>query len=66
MMEVVFPTPLPHTHRHNETLCLDVTFDANDTTYKVCEWAHDGSGILYQVVAGPFFNNLYLLAGIFT
>ena len=60
------PFLMPPSLRHNQTLCMDVTFEDNDTTYEVCEWAHDGSGLVYQVVAGPVFNNLYPLAGIFT
>lgn len=42
----------------------DVTY-GNDT-YFICEYNHDGSGLLYQIVAGPVFNNLYPLAGFFT
>ena len=41
-------------------------FENNGTEYSVCRWWWDGTGILYQVVAGPVFNNLYPLAGIFT
>ena len=53
-------------HRDNVTLCRNITFEANGSIYEACEWAHDGSGLLYQIVAGPVFNNLYPLAGIFT
>lgn len=65
-------TPLPSlsstlsSHRHNEDACYNVTFTANGSVYEACEWAHSGSGLLYQIVAGPVFNNLYPLAGIFT
>lgn len=52
--------------RDNITACLDLTFEVNGSIYEPCEWAHDGSGLLYQIVAGPVFNNLYPLAGIFT
>ena len=57
-------TPSPH--RDNSSACLDLIFEGNGTIYEPCEWAHDGSGLLYQIVAGPVFNNLYPLAGIFT
>ena len=58
-----------HTHRHNETNCLDLPeliLHIGNEEYEVCEWAYSGSGLLYQIVAGPVFNNLYPLAGIFT
>jgi MFS family permease len=50
----------------NESLCLDYVHTLpNNETVPVCGWDHDGStGILYQVLAGPVFNNLYPLAGI--
>lgn len=32
----------------------------------MCEYNYSGSGLTYQVVAGPVFNNLYPLAGLFT
>lgn len=31
-----------------------------------CRWWWSGEGLVYQVVAGPVFNNLYPLAGVFT
>ena len=59
--------------RLNETLCMysyNVTFDyetENKTVNgSICQWWWDGSGLLYQIVAGPVFNNLYILAGVFT
>ena len=59
-------------HRSNGSFCVngDAVVFYNDTlmndTINVCEFNHDGSGLLYQVVAGPVFNNLYPLAGLFT
>ena len=55
--------------RTDEEACLNLTdlkFDWHGEEYNACEWWFDGSGLLYQVVAGPVFNNLYILAGIFT
>ena len=40
--------------------------ESNDTILHVCEFHHSGSGLTYQIVAGPVFNNLYPLAGLFT
>lgn len=42
---------------HNET---------DNSTVHVCEYSHTGTGLVYQIVAGPVFNNLYPLAGLFT
>ena len=36
-----------------------------NTTSYACQWWWDGSGLAYQILAGPVFNNLYVLAGIF-
>lgn len=41
-------------------------FNWKGETFDACEWANSGTGILYEVVAGPVFNNLYIVAGIFT
>ena len=30
-----------------------------------CKYDYDGTGLLYQLVAGPLFNNIYIIAGIF-
>ena len=46
-------------HRSEES-CLE---EGNNVT---CRWAHTGAGLTYQIVAGPVFNNLYPLAGLFT
>lgn len=43
-----------------------MTFEYNGTEVSVCHWWYDGKGLLYQIVAGPVFNNLYILAGVFT
>lgn len=58
--------------RHNETFCrysYNVTFDYDTGNHtfngSICQWWWDGSGLLYQIVAGPVFNNLYILAGVF-
>ena len=37
----------------------------NVTVYDACEYDYDGTGLLYQLVAGPLFNNIYIVAGIF-
>lgn len=37
----------------------------NVTIYDACEYDYDGTGLLYQLVAGPLFNNVYIVAGIF-
>ena len=29
-----------------------------------CEWNYDGSGLEYQILAGPVFNNVYPAAGL--
>ena len=57
-----------HTHRHNASECLAFNETVDNITYytDVCEYAHTGAGLVYQVVAGPVFNNLYPFAGIFT
>lgn len=59
--------------RGNQTYCetLDVllfenTSSPNHTELHACEFNYSGSGLLYQIVAGPVFNNLYPLAGLFT
>jgi len=57
------------TCRKSEENCTeleDLDFMYGNMTYHACEWWYDGSGVLYQVLAGPVFNNLYILAGIFT
>ena len=41
-------------------------YSFENKTYDACRWWYDGRGILYQVVAGPVFNNAYVLAGLFT
>ena len=65
-------------YRKNETYCttLPILLFGNETEsengtnitihYNACEFNHSGKGLLYQIVAGPVFNNLYPLAGIFT
>ena len=40
--------------------------ETGNATLNVCEFHHSGSGLTYQIVAGPVFNNLYPLAGLFT
>ena len=30
-----------------------------------CKYDYDGTGVLYQLVAGPLFNNVYIIAGVF-
>jgi len=30
-----------------------------------CEYDYDGTGLLYQLVAGPLFTNIYIIAGVF-
>ncbi|XP_065917102.1 MFS-type efflux pump MSMEG_3705-like isoform X2 [Dysidea avara] len=30
-----------------------------------CSYDYDGTGLLYQLVAGPLFNNVYIIAGVF-
>ena len=29
-----------------------------------CKYDYDGTGLLYQLVAGPLFNNIYIVAGV--
>ncbi len=41
-------------------------FEWGNETFDACRWWYAGTGILYEVVAGPVFNNLYIVAGIFT
>ena len=36
----------------------------NETVYP-CYYDYDGSGLDYQILAGPVFNNVYPLAGLF-
>lgn len=53
--------------RYNETVCLeDSVFYSNHThTFEsACRYWHDGSGLTYQVLAGPVFNNVYIVAGV--
>ncbi|XP_064395524.1 MFS-type efflux pump MSMEG_3705-like isoform X2 [Halichondria panicea] len=55
--------------KNNETNCnnsIDVKFEWGNKTFDACRWWYSGTGILYEVVAGPVFNNLYIVAGIFT
>ena len=33
--------------------------------YNACKYDYDGTGLLYQLVAGPLFNNVYIVAGVF-
>ncbi len=63
--------PFAYVSRNNETHCLylpELNYynESSNTTLRVCEYNHSGSGLTYQIVAGPVFNNLYPLAGIFT
>ena len=63
-----------HTHTHCHTLphcrhrsvCLhnSTLEDPENTT--ACRWWYSGQGLVYQILAGPVFNNLYPLAGVFT
>ena len=39
------------------------TIEGEEDLYSICEYNHDGTGLTYQIVAGPVFNNLYPLAG---
>jgi MFS family permease len=41
-----------------------LTDDFYNTT--ACRWWWSGTGLVYQILAGPVFNNLYPLAGVFT
>lgn len=56
--------------RTNESHCLDYETNVTSVNGTVfftfpCVFTHDGSsGIDYQVLAGPVFNNVYPLAGI--
>lgn len=52
-------------YRHNHNNCVALQFTYNDTSMHACRWWWDGSGILYQILAGPVFNNFYIFAGIF-
>ena len=36
----------------------------NLTDFEPCTYTHDGSGVLYQTLAGPVFNTVYPLTGI--
>ena len=61
----------------NRTLCEEheIVFPPSDSgncsqdsenCSQVCKWGHDGAeGIKYQILAGPVFNNIYPLAGVF-
>lgn len=55
--------------KHSQSLCLEYEYDIeteNETiSVPICAWDHDGAtGIKYQTLAGPVFNNVYPLAGI--
>eukprot|EP00118_Oscarella_pearsei_P019960 m.214851 g.214851 ORF g.214851 m.214851 type:complete len:553 (+) comp39821_c0_seq1:96-1754(+) len=47
---------------------VQVNFTRNGTNEtaetEACEWNYDGSGLLYQVIAGPIFTVVYTIAGI--
>ena len=61
--------------RYNRDLCtsVNVTLLVNNTegenvtlfVDRPCKYDYDGTGILYQLVAGPLFNNIYIIAGVF-
>lgn len=61
--------------RYDRDLCVGATVDllVNDTEGKnvtllidrPCSYNYDGTGLLYQLVAGPLFNNIYIIAGVF-
>ena len=61
--------------RYNRELCTSVNIellvsntDGENVTKIVedpCKYDYDGTGLLYQLVAGPLFNNIYIIAGVF-
>lgn len=60
--------------RYNRTACLsyvamvNVSYNSSKEVVPVdnaCKYDYDGTGLLYQLVAGPLFNNIYIIAGIF-
>ena len=54
--EIVFPPPSDSGNCSQDS----------ENCSQVCKWGHDGAeGIKYQVLAGPVFNNLYPLTGVF-
>lgn len=67
--DTVFKVCTTDDNKHNESLCLDQHVELNDDGMeewnRTCHYWHDGTGILYQVVAGPVFNVLYIVAGVF-
>lgn len=60
--------------RYNSTACkeysalVNVTVNGSMMLLNVsdgCKYDYDGTGVLYQLVAGPLFNNIYIIAGVF-
>ena len=49
----------------NHTACVEDSY-LEEFNISACRWWWSGEGFVYQVVAGPVFNNLYPLAGVFT
>jgi MFS family permease len=47
-------------------VCIDDSSLGPEFNASVCRWWWSGEGLLYQVLAGPVFNNLYPIAGVFT
>ena len=57
-------------YRKNESTCIDheIALGHSDDSFNAtaCYWGYDGStGSKYQILAGPVFNNVYPLAGVF-
>ena len=55
--------------KHNQSLCLEYEYDIETENgsipVPICVWDHNGAtGIEYETLAGPVFNNVYPLAGI--
>lgn len=60
--------------RYDKTKCLNYVAVVNVTVNgsvrvlnvsDACKYDYDGTGLLYQLVAGPLFNNIYIIAGVF-
>lgn len=58
--------------RYNKTGCKEYVANVSITNVNgpvfipdACKYDYDGTGLLYQLVAGPLFNNIYIIAGVF-